>query len=408
MADTIELNTLGSVLKSTYEGQPDTNAFTDAEKLKLDSMSDTTFSGAYADLTGKPALFSGAWPDLTGKPAYIAAGASRAAVMTDIGAIPASQKGQANGVAPLDASGLVPLAHLNVGGLSFKGAWSPVTNTPVLINGTGSVGDFYKAEAAGTFNFGNGDFNFLVGDWAIYAGGTWQRIGTSDAVAMVNGKLGNVVLTAADVGALPSSYAAPVASVNGKTGVAVLTAADVSALPSSYTPPAQAWPQISGKPDFAALYQPKQRGTIGPAISAALIRKTANQAIATGVTTTLTGFVSVYDQFGLLASGSQIVIPAWAKYARISGSVQWGGASGSNTNPLRASVLINGSAIPGVSAALRFGNINVMSTEFFTGIVPVATGDIVTLTVAQSTTATRNVEVGTDGGRTWLQVELYE
>ncbi len=30
-----ELNTLGPTLKSTYEGQPDTNAFTDAEKSKL-------------------------------------------------------------------------------------------------------------------------------------------------------------------------------------------------------------------------------------------------------------------------------------------------------------------------------------------------------------------------------------
>lgn len=30
-----ELNTLGAVIKQTYEGEADTNAFTDAEKSKL-------------------------------------------------------------------------------------------------------------------------------------------------------------------------------------------------------------------------------------------------------------------------------------------------------------------------------------------------------------------------------------
>lgn len=237
MAETIELNTLGAVVKSTYEGQPDTNAFTDAEKAKLDGMSDTSFSGS--------------WDDLTDKPVYVASGASRTDTLSDLGAIPVSQKAQANGVAPLDASGLVPLIHLNVGGLSFKGAWNPATNTPALIDGTGSVGDFYKAEAAGTFNFGNGDYNFLVGDWVIYAGGTWQRIGTSDAVAMVNGKLGSVVLTAADVGALPSNYIAPVTSVNGKNGALSLNAGDVGALPSTYIPPAPSWSIVTGKPKLS-------------------------------------------------------------------------------------------------------------------------------------------------------------
>lgn len=254
VADTVELNTLGPVVKTTYEGQPNTNAFTDAEKVKLANLSDLQFSGAYADLTGKPALFSGAWNDLTGRPAYIAAGATRAAVMADIGAIPVAQKGQAGGVAPLDSAGLVPLVHLNVGGLSFKGAWNPVANAPPLIDGTGSVGDFYKADRAGTFNFGNGDFNFLTGDWVIYAGGTWQRIGTSDAVAMVNGKLGNVVLTAADVGALPTSYTAPVTTVNGKSGAVTLNAAEVGALPSTYSPPAATWAGLPDKPEIPSPY----------------------------------------------------------------------------------------------------------------------------------------------------------
>lgn len=111
-----------------------------------------------------------------------------------------SEKGQALGYTPLDASGLVPLEHLNVSGLQFKGAWNPNTNTPTIVDGTGSVGDFYKASESGSFNSGNGNFTYAVGDWVIFAGGIWQRLGSTDLVASVNGKLGMVVITKSDVG----------------------------------------------------------------------------------------------------------------------------------------------------------------------------------------------------------------
>lgn len=48
---------------------------------------------------------------------------------------------------------------------------------------------------------------------------------------------GNISLSAADVGAMPSGYTPPVTSVNGKTGTVALTASDVGALPSSYEAP---------------------------------------------------------------------------------------------------------------------------------------------------------------------------
>ena len=54
-------------------------------------------------------------------------------------------------------------------------------------------------------------------------------------VQSVNGQTGTVVLTAADVGAMPSSYTAPVSSVNTKTGAVVLDASDVGALPDTTT-----------------------------------------------------------------------------------------------------------------------------------------------------------------------------
>ena len=69
-------------------------------------------------------------------------------------------------------------------------------------------------------------------------GAAWQDVSAvAGSVNSVNGKTGDVVLTASDVGALPSSYQAPVTSVNGQTGDVVLDAEDVGALPDSYTAP---------------------------------------------------------------------------------------------------------------------------------------------------------------------------
>lgn len=66
--------------------------------------------------------------------------------------------------------------------------------------------------------------NFLRGDgqWATPPGG-----GSGGAVDSVNGQTGEVILDAADVGALPDTYTAPVVSVAGKTGVVTLVKGDV-------------------------------------------------------------------------------------------------------------------------------------------------------------------------------------
>ncbi|WWO60327.1 hypothetical protein [Xanthomonas phage SB4] len=221
-----ELNTLGPTIKSTYEGQPNTNAYTDADKQKVASLSTVATSGSYTDLRNTPVIItkedlakvagSGEYSDLVNVPDLV----------------------------ELDDSGKIPVEYLNVSGMNFKGAWNASTNTPELLDGEGEVGDFYKVSVAGTFNFGNGEYNFLVGDWVMFAAGVWQRIGVVESVASVNGKVGAVRLTAQDVGA--------VGSVNGKTGQAViLNAADVSALPATYKPD---WADVQGKPTIPPPY----------------------------------------------------------------------------------------------------------------------------------------------------------
>ena len=64
----VELNTLGSVIKSTYEAEPNTNAFTDPEKAKLAGLADVATSGSYADLTDTPTIPGGTYDELTGRP----------------------------------------------------------------------------------------------------------------------------------------------------------------------------------------------------------------------------------------------------------------------------------------------------------------------------------------------------
>ena len=61
------------------------------------------------------------------------------------------------------------------------------------------------------------DFNRINLDWIMKK----LKEQVSGLVASVNGKTGDVVLNAIDVGALPDSYTPPVTSVNGNTGAVV-------------------------------------------------------------------------------------------------------------------------------------------------------------------------------------------
>lgn len=103
------------------------------------------------------------------------------------------------GYAELDAAGVVKQEQINISGLGFKGAWNAEENLPVITDGEGQTGDFYKVSHAGTQNFGNGTYAFNVGDWVMFAAGVWQRIGVHENVVSVNGKIGAVTITKEDL-----------------------------------------------------------------------------------------------------------------------------------------------------------------------------------------------------------------
>lgn len=59
--------------------------------------------------------------------------------------------------------------------LADKGAWAPSTNTPTLVDGSGTEGWVYTASDSGTVDFGSGDITFVEGDCVVYTGEVWQR-----------------------------------------------------------------------------------------------------------------------------------------------------------------------------------------------------------------------------------------
>ena len=87
-----------------------------------------------------------------------------------------------------------------VGAVTYKGTWNASANSPFLSSGTGTQGDYYVVNVAGSTNL-DGITDWQIGDWAIFNGTVWQKVDNTDAVTSVNGQVGAVVLTASNVGA---------------------------------------------------------------------------------------------------------------------------------------------------------------------------------------------------------------
>lgn len=121
--------------------------------------------------------------------------------------IPFSQKGAANGVAELDANGVLPLAQLPaavIGGVSYQGTWDAAANTPPLASGVGTKGHYYRVATAGATAL-DGITDWKVGDWAIFDGTVWQKVDNTDQVTSVAGRQGDVTLAIADTGGLQAA-----------------------------------------------------------------------------------------------------------------------------------------------------------------------------------------------------------
>src|SRR5690606_960400 len=55
------------------------------------------------------------------------------------------------------------------------GNWNASSNTPSLVDGAGSLGDYYIVSIAGNQNLGSKPQSFAVGEWVYYDGTYWIR-----------------------------------------------------------------------------------------------------------------------------------------------------------------------------------------------------------------------------------------
>lgn len=197
---------------------------TDTYKLKVGNGTDTWSNLAY---------FVHAWSDISGKPTVIASGSTKSAARSAIDA------------ASLDSNGKVPASELPNSIMEYQGTWNASTNSPSLVDGTGSAGDVYRVSTAGSRNFGSGSISFEVGDYVIYSGSVWEKSDTTDAVSSVAGRTGSVTLTVADiggdtttalgVGSLEVGHASDTTVTRSSAGVLAVEGAEVPTVSSTST-----------------------------------------------------------------------------------------------------------------------------------------------------------------------------
>jgi hypothetical protein len=163
--------------------------------LTADTFGFAAHGLTYSDVGAAPLSHTQAWATITATPTTLA-GYGITDAQGALGYTPenVANKGVANGYAGLDSGGKVPINQLPSSIMQYQGVWDASTNTPTLADGVGDTGDVYRVAVAGTHNLGAGAITFVVGDYCIYNGATWEKSDTTDAVASVDGRTGVVTL----------------------------------------------------------------------------------------------------------------------------------------------------------------------------------------------------------------------
>lgn len=161
-----------------------------------------------------------------------------------------SEKGQANGYAPLDGSAKVPIANLPdsvVGQVEYQGTWNASTDTPTLPAASGVKGHYYVVSTGGTYE----TITYAVGDWVISNGTSWEKVDNTDAVTSVFGRLGAIVANESDY----SSFYPLISDLN-------TTNSNVSGLDTRLTTTEGDITAIETKTDFITVTQTVNLDTI--------------------------------------------------------------------------------------------------------------------------------------------------
>lgn len=124
---------------------------------------------------------------------------------SDVGAIPASEKGAANGVATLDGSGKIPSTQIPASAISDTYVVNSQASMLALVAQVGDVA--VRTDLSKSF--------ILVTEPASVLGNWQELLAPSAAVQSVNGQVGVVILGYADVGAAPTTHAHAQGDITG-------------------------------------------------------------------------------------------------------------------------------------------------------------------------------------------------
>lgn len=126
-----------------------------------------------------------------------------------------SEKGNADGYAPLDTNNKVPTIHLPaaiLGSVIYQGTWDAAADLPNLPSPTGVKGYYYVVSNPGTYSNG---ITYALGDWIISNGIDWEKVDNSAGVNSVNGATGTVSLGLTDLSDVAAGGAGQVLTSNG-------------------------------------------------------------------------------------------------------------------------------------------------------------------------------------------------
>jgi len=113
------------------------------------------------------------------------------------GKVNIADKGLADGWVPLDASKKIPNEFLPaslIGAVTYQGTYNATTNAPALPDFAASKGYYYVVSTPGTQQ----GLTLAQGDWVISNGVKWDKVSSSNTVATVFNRQGNVVAASGD------------------------------------------------------------------------------------------------------------------------------------------------------------------------------------------------------------------
>ena len=94
---------------------------------------------------------------------------------------------------------IVKASPIDVQDTQYKGVWNATTNTPTIVSGVGSTGNYYLVTVAGNTTI-DGQSGWQVGDQIKYSSNKWEKIAAAtDRVITVANKVGIVTLTTTDI-----------------------------------------------------------------------------------------------------------------------------------------------------------------------------------------------------------------